>query len=182
MPKLTREQIIALAVLAGAVLIAVLAPAYCLALRSEAAHELEDERFTLARLEAAHQRAGKGSPGAADRVTAAPAAAFLDAQTAGLASAQLEAYLAQLVAEQQGSLVSSSVQKEAKSDGPDVVRVQANVEISYEALQKLLYKLETGTPYVFIEAMTVQAPSAATHASAMRVTFNLRAIWRRRSA
>jgi general secretion pathway protein M len=90
-----------------------------------------------------------------------------------------------LVQDQQASLISSSVQQATRSDAPDAVRIQANLEVPYEALQTLLYKLETGTPYVFVESMTVQTTSVtqqrAVH-TAMKVMLNLQAIWHRTPA
>lgn len=160
MPKLDREKTIALAAFFGLLLACILAPALSLKARSDASQELSDAEDMLARLEAAHQRSGANRPKGGEEPGAAPETAFLNAQTSGLASAQLEAYLAQLAAAQQASVISSGVQQASHSDAPETVRIQAVLDIHYDALQTLLYRLETGTPYVFVESMMMQLPNA----------------------
>jgi general secretion pathway protein M len=44
-------------------------------------------------------------------------------------------------------------------------------------LQKLLYDLETGMPFVFIDQLVVQAPVAGVEASRMRVLLAASAQW-----
>jgi len=179
-PKLDREQAIAVAILALLVCASIIAPVLSLQARSDALQQLEEQQNMLERLDAAHQRAGKRT--AAGGQIAAPETAFLSSQTPGLASAQLEAYLSQLVRAQQASLVSSGVQQPNKAEPPEIVRIQATMDIGYESLQSLLYKLETGTPYVFLESMTLQPPNNASlngdRAAPMKVILNLRALWR----
>jgi hypothetical protein len=178
-PKLDREHAIAVAMLALVLLACIIAPVLSLQARSNASQELAEQQNTLDRLEAAHQRAGKKT--AATEQVAAPETAFLGSQTPGLASAQLEAYLSQLVLAQQASLISSGVQQANKAEPAESVRIQATLDIGYEALQSLLYKLETGTPYVFVESMMLQPPNSASlhndRSASMKVTLNLRALW-----
>ncbi len=182
MAKLDREQAIALAALFLVLLSCTIAPALSLKARSDALQALADERDMLQRLELAHRRSGRKA-GAHEQASVAPATAFLNAPTSGLASAQLEAYLSRLAMAQQASLISSGVQQTNRSDTPDMVRVQATLDITYAALQRLLFKLETGTPYVFVDSMILQTAGAMTqhvaHAPTMEVTLNLRAIWRK---
>jgi general secretion pathway protein M len=180
MLKIDREQAVAVAVLLLLLVTAIAAPALTLATLSNAQQELTDAQNLFARVEAAHQRLGtKGRAG--DAITAAPSGAFFEAQTSGLASAQFEAYLAQVAADQQASLVSSAVQPITHTDTQDVVRIQATLGIGYDALQGLLYKLETGMPYIFVDSLALQSPNAANaHAASaptMKVTLNLKALW-----
>ncbi len=55
--------------------------------------------------------------------------------------------------------------------------------MNLKALRALLYQLESGTPYVFVDALTVQPASAAAGRAAedplLRATLSLRAFWRR---
>ena len=83
-------------------------------------------------------------------------------------------------------LVSSGVQLASRDDPPETIRVQATLNTTINALQALLYQLESGTPYVFVDSLAVQLPSA-TAANAgqdpvLRVTLGLRAIWRKGTA
>jgi general secretion pathway protein M len=183
--KLDREQAIAFASLVFLLVACTVAPIWVLMERSDASQELADGQEMLERLEAAHQRSG-GRPGTHEHhVSVAPAGAFLNAATSGLASAQLEAYLSRSMLGQQANLISSNAKQADRADAPDIVRVQVSLEVPYDSLQTLLYKLETGTPYVFVEAMSVQPAGSSTqlvtHASSMKVTMTLRAMWHRPS-
>jgi general secretion pathway protein M len=180
MLKLDRGKTTALGVLFLVLVASVTVPLWSLQGRSEALDELADGHELLTRLEAAQQRAGN-RPGAIVQLpTKAPPGAFLNAATSGLASAQLEAYLSQLFQRQQANLISSSVKQADHVETPDILRVQVNLEVAYEALQGLLYELETGTPYVFVDSMSLQPGSAREARTAtMKVTLGLRAIWHR---
>jgi hypothetical protein len=113
----------------------------------------------------------------------APPAAFLDASTQGLASAQLQSYLAQLADDQRASLVSSGGEVAKRDDAPDTIRLQATLDMNLKALRAVLYQLESGTPYVFVDALTVQPAGAmagrAVEDPLLRTTLSLRAFWRR---
>jgi general secretion pathway protein M len=177
MVKLNRERIYAVGALLLTVLVAVAAPIWSLQQRSEALQDLADNQELLDKLEAAHQRvAGKTGQ---HRPTKAPQEAFVNASSSGLASAQLESYLSQLIGKARANLVSSSVKPADRSDGPDTLRIQMNLEVPYETLQSLLYQLEAGTPYVFVDSMSVLPEHAHEASAPMKVTLNLRAFWRR---
>jgi general secretion pathway protein M len=182
MVKLTREQGIAIGAFCAFVLICVAIVTWSLQMRFDATQELSEQQNLLARLEGgARSKAGPGGPA---KATAAPAAAFLDEPTLGLASATLEAHITQL-ASQHATLVSFSVQSSNAPDSADSVRIEASMDITLGALQILLYDLETGTPYVFIDSMSVRPAVGAKQAdavnAALRVTVGLHALWRRSS-
>ena len=178
MVKLDREQLISVAVLALLLLACVGAVELSFRARSDVAQELTERREALSRLEAKSRAKTAGSA-----LVAAPAAAFLDAPTQGLAGAQLQAYLAQVAGAQQAGLVSSGLDAAKREDPPDTIRLQATVDVSLQALQAMLYQLESGTPYVVVEALTMQPTGAATGRPAedplLRATLSLRAFWRR---
>jgi hypothetical protein len=182
MKKLGREQMMAIAALGLLLIACVSSVAVSLAVRAQAGEELSDQQDALARLEA---RAGaKTQPHGPVRSGVAPAAAFLDAPTPGLAGAELQAYIARL-ADRHAALVSFGTQAGGGEDAAGAVRVEASLEITLGALQVLLYQLESGTPYVFVDSMTVrQTTGAAAGAenAPLRVTLGLRALWRRRAA
>jgi hypothetical protein len=144
--------------------------------------ELSDGQALLSRLES-HSRSNSAASGRA-KDGVAPAEAFLDASTPGLAGADLQAYVERL-ARQHAALVSFNVQPAAHDNSPDSVQVEASLDISLNALQVLLYQLESGTPYVFVESMTVRPASTGVVSGApdsLRVTLGLRALWHRSAA
>jgi general secretion pathway protein M len=146
-------------------------------MRSDAGQELAERRELLSGLES-RLRTGKGRS-----IVAAPPTAFLDAPTQGIASAQLQAYLARLADLQHAGLMSSGAEAAKRDEAPDTIRLQATLDMNLKALRAVLYQLESGTPYVFVDALTVQ-PSGATAGRAvedplLRTTMSLHAFWRR---
>jgi len=176
--KLDREQTISVAVLALLLLACAGAVQLSMQARSDAMQEFIERREMVARLEA---RLRTDRPNRL--VATAPPTAFLDAPTQGLAGAQLQAHLAQTAGAQQAGLISSGLEAAKREDTPDTIRLQATMEIGLSALQAILYQLESGTPYVFVEALTVQPAGAATGRPAedplLRATLIVRAFWRK---
>jgi general secretion pathway protein M len=175
--RLEREQGISVAVLALLILTCVCATGLLFQMRSDAGRELAERRELLSALESRMQVA-KGRS-----IAAAPPKAFLDAPTQGIASAQLQAYLAQLADLQHAGLMSSGAEAAKRDEAPETIRLQATLDMNLKALRGMLYQLESGTPYVFVDALTVQ-PSSATAGRMiedplLRATLSLRAIWRR---
>jgi general secretion pathway protein M len=181
--QFNREQTISIAVLCLLLLVCVFAVGLSLQVRSNAAYELSERSETLSHLAA---RARSGADARARTTTAAPAAAFLDAGTAGLAAAQLQTYLSQVAERQQAILISYGVEPARREDSPDSIRVQATLEVSQKSVQGLLYQLESATPYVFVDSLAVQTASTTGQRGAqdanLRLTLSLRALWRRGSA
>jgi general secretion pathway protein M len=176
--KLDREQSMSVAALALLLMVCVGAVELSFHARSDAAQEFTERREALSRLEAKSRTKAAGSA-----PVAAPPAAFLDAPTQGLAGAQLQAYLAQVAGAQQAGLVSSGLDAAKREDPPDTIRLQATMDVGLQALQAMLYQLESGTPYVVVEALTMQPAGAAAGRPAedplLRATLSLRAFWRR---
>jgi general secretion pathway protein M len=184
MIKLNREQAIALGVLVLLVVGSIGTAAVSLVWRADAQQELSDRRDALAQLEA---RRAAGGDGKGRTVAAlAPATAFLDAPTLGLAGAQLQDHLAKVAALEQATMISSGIEAAGREDAADTIRVQATFDIHLQALQSILYRLEAGTPYTFVEALSVQPSSVTAQRGSLdpllRVTVRLRANWRKASA
>jgi hypothetical protein len=178
---LNREQLIALAAVGAIVVLCATAMIVSLQARSDAIASLYEKLDALALLEA---RVGGGPKSRGPlQNPAAPPAAFLTTQTQGLAGAELQAYLAQLAAAQKAELVSSGIQMGGRDDPPETIRLQATLTATIGSLQALLYQLETGTPYVFVDALAVQLPSATIASvredAVLRVTLTVRALWRK---
>jgi hypothetical protein len=77
-------------------------------------------------------------------------------------------------------LMSSGGEAAKRDEGPDRIRPQAGLDMNLKALRAML---ESGTPYVFVDALTVQSASAtagrAVEDPLLRATLSLRAFWRR---
>jgi hypothetical protein len=178
--RLNREQSFALLALAALLLLGGVGSLIAIGALSDAAEEHAERRAVLMRFEAAQRR--DGGPGGPALDAVAGDDAFLAAPTIGLAGAQLQAHVARLAARQSVGVVSSGAVPDTRDDEPDAVRLQAIVDLELPALQALLYELEAGTPYVFVEALSIQPQKEARRATdqpLLHVTMNLRALWRR---
>jgi general secretion pathway protein M len=152
---------------------------FSLQARLDAEHQLNSQSELLAQLEA-HSRARKDAELRSGGV--APAAAFLAAPTRGLANAQLQAYLQRIADAHQAVLDSSGIEPAVREDKPDTIRIQATLDASLQSLQALLYQLEGGTPYVFVQSLNIELhddnSQRAVEDPLLRVTLELRSIWR----
>jgi hypothetical protein len=95
----------------------------------------------------------------------------------------LQAYLAQIASAQRASFVSSGLEPTRREDPPDTIRLQATIEVGVVALQAMLYRLESGTPYVFVDALTIRPAAIAAgrpfEDPLLQTTLSVRAFWRR---
>src|ERR671937_275355 len=91
------------------------------------------------------------------------------------------AALAQYASAQQAGIVSSGLEPTKREDTPDTIRLQATIEVGLVPLQAILYRLESGTPYVFVEALTIQPAATAAgrppEDPLLRATLSVRAFW-----
>jgi general secretion pathway protein M len=177
MIKLEREQLIAVGALAALLLVLFVTTITCLQVRSEAAQGSAEQNETLSQLEA---RAKSADATRAHNL--APAAAFVDASTLGLAGSQLQAHLSQLTEADHAVLISAGIQPAKREDPPNSIRLQATLDANLKSLQTLLYQLESGTPYVFVDSLAVQLlGQKSEHAEdpLLRMSLGLHAIWRR---
>jgi general secretion pathway protein M len=178
-PAITRERLAAVGALVLVLSGCVLTVGYSLAARSEAIEELGERREVLARLVRGAPSAGAAGQA---RIARAPPTAFIEAPTQGQAGAQLQSYFSRLALAQQATIASSGVEAPTQ-EAPDAIRVQANLEIAPDALQALVYRLETGTPYLTVDTLAVQPSSAASRSDTaeapLRVNLMLRGLWRR---
>jgi hypothetical protein len=178
MLTLDRRQIASLAVLAIVLLGCGLAVAVSLGARSEASQEFVERQELLARLQAQpHWRTATAATMAPEK---APRVAFVEAQTAGLAGALLQSHVARIAQEQHAVLISSGIEPAGRDDTPDSIRMQATFELNIKSLQGLLYELESGVPYVFVETLAVQpAGQRGGEDPILRLTLGMRTLWRR---
>ncbi|TAI61004.1 type II secretion system protein GspM [Bradyrhizobium sp. Leo170] len=179
----SREQVFAVGGFCALLIVCAVAVAAALQTRSEALQALADQRDQLASLQARSRSVANRSR--STQPSAAPALAFLDAPTSGLATAQFQAYLSQLVTDQHAVLVSSGVPPADRDDKGDIIRVQITLNATLPKLQSLLYRLESGAPYVFVDALLVQPSGSGERATAdpvLKVNLNVHAFWRRKTA
>lgn len=105
---------------------------------------------------------------------------FLEGQTITIAGAALQQRVELAVAKVGGSLISSQVEL----DGPDAksgfVGLTASLEVSQPAVQTVLYDMEAGMPYLFVDRLSIQSPEVfgEPESGRMRMTIGVTGQWR----
>jgi general secretion pathway protein M len=105
---------------------------------------------------------------------------FLEGKTVTIAGAALQQRVEAAVAKAGGALVSSQVEL----DGPDAkngfVGLTASVELGQPAVQAVLYDVEAGMPYLFVDKLLIQSPEVFGEAESgrMRMTIGVVGQWR----
>jgi general secretion pathway protein M len=103
-----------------------------------------------------------------------PGSPFLEGQTVTLASATLLQRIAGAITGAGGSLESSEIEPQASRNG--TLKAIATFEIEQAALQTLLYDIEAGMPFLFVDQLVVQAPASGDVAK-LRVLVQVSGHW-----
>jgi general secretion pathway protein M len=131
----------------------------------------------LAQLEG--RRAAAGARGDAPAGPVPTGSPFLEGQTLTVAGAALLQRVADAVTKVGGNVLSSQVDVQGVQAKDGYVSVLASCELEQAAMQRLLYDLEAGMPYLFIEQFVAQAPqtSQAQPSGRMRVLLAIAGRW-----
>lgn len=105
---------------------------------------------------------------------------FLDGRTITIAGAALQERIGAAVARAGGDLLSSQVEVDGPEAKNGFVGVTATVEVAQPALQTILYDIEAGMPYLFIEKLSIQSPEdfGEPETGRMRMTIGVAGQWR----
>jgi general secretion pathway protein M len=110
------------------------------------------------------QLEGRKPPtGGAATSSAAPAGSpFLEGQTVTVAGAALQQRVTGAVGKLGGNVLSTQVDLAGTLSKEGFVSLVASCELDQPALQQLLYDLEAGMPFLFVDQLMIQAPEAGT--------------------
>jgi general secretion pathway protein M len=142
--------------------------------------EMEQKSHLLAELT---RRAAAQAPGPASGGSARPSGAAVSAPTETIAASELQRQILER-AESGGSVV-HSVQAEPVKDaavgGLRRLVAQLSFDSSTTGLQRLLFDLETGTPFMFVDALVVQPTAASVPGTRtgdkLRVNLSVTSYW-----
>ena len=98
---------------------------------------------------------------------------FLEGQTTTLATAALVQRVTEAVARSKGNIISSEAEPADEATGR--VKIIVTCEIEERALPQLLYEIEAGVPYLFIDRMVTQAPTTA--AGRLHAVLGISGLW-----
>jgi general secretion pathway protein M len=158
----------------GVVVLIVIAMA-ALADIGERRQAVEASAEMLARLEG---RAPSSRSDAASPAGSAPIGSpFLEGQTVTVAGAALLQRVAGAVTRAGGSVLSSQVELQGTQAKDGYVNLVASCELEQSALQQLLYDLEAGMPFLFVDQLVAQAPATTTEGGRMRVLIGVSGLW-----
>jgi general secretion pathway protein M len=167
----------AIATLAYAVLVAVLflTATFGITNIGERQRAVDASAELLARLEG-RSPFGSAEPGSASGhiPTGSP---FLEGQTVTVAGAALLQRVATAVTRAGGNVLSSQVELQGTQSKDGYVNLIASCELDQPALQSLLYDLEAGMPFLFLDQLVAQAPIASMEGGRMRVLIGVSGLW-----
>jgi len=138
---------------------------------------LADSLDILNRLEARPQ----GPNTAGGQSGAVPAGSpFLGGETITVAGATLLQRVASAITQFGGSVQSSQVDLQGPQSKEGFVTLVISCEMEQSNLQKLLYDLEAGMPFLFIDQLVVQGPQSSTTSSGdrMRILIAVSGQWK----
>jgi general secretion pathway protein M len=123
--------------------------------------------------------ASRPNQGGGSDPSASTGSPFLEGSTVTIAGAALLQRVGGTVARYGGSVLSSQVDLQGSQAKPGFVSVVVSCEVEQPALQQLLYDLESGLPFIFVDQLVVQAPTVAASAPGgkMRVLLAVSGQW-----
>ena len=139
----------------------------------------KSQRIAVAqgRLEQLISRSRRQSSSTASEASASP---FLDGMTVTIAGAALEHLISEVVGKAGGVLLSAQVELDGPEAKHGFVGLTTSVEVGQAALQKILYDIEAGLPYLFIDKLSIQSPEdfGEPETGRMRMTMTVAGQWR----
>jgi len=132
---------------------------------------LDQQRALAQTTDLLDQLRGRKAGGAASASAERPGTPFLEGPTVTVAGAALLQRVAAAVAEVGGTIQSSQVDVLGTQAKDGFVGLVVSCEMEQPALQKLLYDLEVGMPFLFVDQLGVQVPqtTAANEGGAGRI-------------
>jgi general secretion pathway protein M len=138
----------------------------------QALTDIQDGRAALAaatdmldRLEGRKPSGASAAPGDG-APTGSP---FLEGHTITVAGAALQQRVTVAVGKLGGNVLSTQVDLQGPLAKEGFVSLVASLEVDQPALQQLLYDLEAGMPFLFVDQLVVQGPQAGTEPEGTRV-------------
>ncbi len=102
---------------------------------------------------------------------------FLNGQTVTVASADLLQRVTGAISRAGGNVVSSEVEPQDQHATDGSVRITATCELEQKAVQQLLYDIEAGMPFLFVDQLSAQAPQPASEGGRIRVVLEVSGSW-----
>ena len=132
---------------------------------------------SAAMLEQLEGRRAAASGGRPADVLMPSGSAFLEGATVTIAGAALLQRVAGAVTKLGGNVLSSQLDLQGTQSKAGFVSMVASCEIDQPALQPLIYDLEAGMPFLFVEQLAVQAPTSSSGEGKLRILLAVSGQW-----
>ncbi|MDE2332247.1 MAG: type II secretion system protein M [Bradyrhizobium sp.] len=112
-------------------------------------------------------------------ITGPAGSPFLEGATVTIAGAALLTRVTAAVTRLGGSVLSSQVDLQGNQSKVGFVTIIASCDIDQPGLQKLLYDIEAGMPFLFVDQLVVQAPASfdASGGGKLRILLSVSGQW-----
>jgi general secretion pathway protein M len=122
---------------------------------------------------------GRGNSGDQSDAYVASGSPFLEGPTVTIAGADLQRRIVAAVDKVGGNVLSSQIDLHGAKANEGYVNLTASCEIEQTALQSLLFDLEAGMPFLFIEQLVIQGPQSGsqTESGRMRIQIDVAGQW-----
>jgi general secretion pathway protein M len=140
----------------------------------------EDVASSAAMLEQLEGRKPASTRGQPADVSMPSGSAFLEGATVTIAGAALIQRVAGAVTKFGGNVLSTQVELKGTQSKAGFISILASCDIDQAGLQQLLYDLEAGMPFLFIDQLTVQASSTLSNSGSgkLRILLAVSGQWR----
>jgi general secretion pathway protein M len=138
-----------------------------------------DVAASAAMLEQFEGRQPAGVRGQASGVAGPSGSPFLDGATVTIAGAALLQRVTAAVTKLGGNVLSSQVDLQGTQSKTGFLTIIASCDIDQPGLQQLLYDIEAGMPFLFVDQLVVQAPAsfAASGDGRLRILLAVSGQW-----
>jgi general secretion pathway protein M len=163
---ITTSPILAAAIYAGLVVVLLFTVVTSVADVVGQRDEVASASGMLEQLEGRRAAAVRGPSG---DVTMPSGSAFLEGATITIAGATLLQRVAGAVTKFGGNVLSTQLDLQGAQSKTGFLSMIASCEIDQSELQKLLYDLEAGMPFLFIDQLVIQTPLALSSSGGVRL-------------
>jgi general secretion pathway protein M len=152
---ITTSPILAATIYVGLVVVLLVAVATSIADVVGQREDVASAAIMLAQLEGRHPTALRGP---SSDVTMPSGSAFLEGATITIAGATLLQRVSGAVTKFGGNVLSTQLDLQGSKSKAGFLSMIASCEIDQSEVQKLLYDLEAGMPFLFVDQLVVQTP------------------------
>jgi general secretion pathway protein M len=165
----------AVAIYAGLIVVSLIVVVVALSSISDRRATIAAEENMLAQIEGRSLFAHRddGSP----LGTAPTGSPFLEGRTVNVAGAALLQRVAAAINHASGNVLSSQVDLQRADAKDGWIGLVVSCEIEQASLQQLLYDIEAGMPFLFIDQLVVDAPATGVESSRMKVLLAVSGQW-----